>query len=123
MTTTHAQPMFAILLLETAFIPQLMLMTTTNALPTIAIAILEKFTTMLLFVMIIMFALINLAILKLDVCTLMLEQNTAMTTMFAQLMDAQAIKINAFTLLLTVMTTTHALLILAIKFLDANILL
>jgi hypothetical protein len=43
-----------------------------------------------------------------------------MTTMFAQLMDAQVIKKNASTLLLTVTITILALLILAIQYLDAN---
>jgi hypothetical protein len=123
MTTTHAQLILAILLLENVCTLQLMLMITTNAPLTIVILPMERFTTMQLFAMTTIHALTNLAILKLDVSTPMLEQNTVMTTTFVPLMDALAIKKNVFTLLSTVMTATLALLILAILSLDANTLL
>jgi hypothetical protein len=73
-------------------------MITTNALLIIVMQPTERFITIQLSVMTTTLALTNLAILKLDVSIPMLEQNTAMTTTFVPLMDAQAIKRNVYIL-------------------------
>jgi hypothetical protein len=122
MTRTLAPRTLANLPLETASTLLLLLMTTMHA-QLIGVANpTEKSTTTLSFATTRTHALMTLATESRDASSPMLELSTVMTTMLALLMDVHPTKRLASTLLLFVMTRTHAPKILAMLSRDASTL-